>query len=183
MIRVNSANPARYTQYDSRDLSAEGGCEIRPAANCQTRQPCRPPSKLPIPPEGPPQFCILHFDLCIFRYKCRISSTNRPLFCTNEPNFQNSTNRRNPSSHKGLRQISSISHHQKRTQTNPNKPEANPNEPNLPKTQKPTQPLFSQRVIEMEAPSHSQKRTQTNPIFVPLLTLIVYNCLQTPRIC
>jgi len=96
-------------------------------------------------------------------YFCRESSTNRPLFCTNEPNSQNSQNQHNTSSHKGLRQISSISHYQKRTQTNPNEPKANPicqkpkNQPNF----------FSRKDLRQYGPfrvtKNKPKRTQNEP--------------------
>jgi hypothetical protein len=139
-------------------------------ANWQTRQPCRPPSKLPIPPEGPPQFCILHFDLCIFRYKCRISSTNRPLFVQTNPISEKPKITATPFSQTTYDNMPTFAlpkANPKRTQTNPNEPKANP----ISQEPKNHRNFFHGKGLRQSdplrppknKPKTNPKRTQTNP--------------------
>jgi len=104
----------------------------------QCRSRACPPSRLSAEGGFGGSPAATHCQLSRLFYFCRESSTNRPLFCTNEPNFQNTKNQRNLFSHKRLRQISSVSRYQKRTQTNPKRTQSKPisqepkNQRNLP---------------------------------------------------
>ena len=112
------------------------------------------PSCLPsnrIPPEGPPQFCILHFDLCIFRYKCRRSSTNRPFFVQTNPILSASGGFKSLYLTKTYDNIPSFP----LPKTNPKQTQTKPKQTQFFARQGPPKP----------------KRTQTNPISSPHLLL------------
>jgi len=162
---VKSANPTRI-----------------PACRRQGTSPLSsyPPTNR-IPPEGPPQFCILHFDLCIFRYKCRESSTNRPFSCKTNPICTNpeysltSVLTKTYAKNAEFTPPKANPNKPKQSQSDPhfspvmapqsqNKPKRTQNKPNSPKTQKSAQLLFFQSLTTKIANSPQPERTQSNPI-------------------
>jgi len=132
--------------------------------NLATSQP-NYPSCLPsnrIPPKGPPQFCILHFDLCIFRYKCRESSTNRPLFVQTNPISKTAKISANPVPTKDYGNEGPSArpkNEPKRTQTNPKRTQfftrQGPSKPKRTQTNpKQTQPVAAQRLAKSDQPKN-----------------------------
>jgi hypothetical protein len=86
-----------------------------------------------IPPEGPPQFCILHFDFCIFLYNCRGSSTNRPFFVQTNPILSASGGFKTLYPTKGYEKNAKFSP----TKTNPNEPKQSQSDPRFSLTRAP----------------------------------------------
>ena len=151
----------------------------RPTVLCPLPSVLHPLSSYPptnkTPPEGPPQFCNLHFDLCIFLYTCRESSTNRPLFVQTNPILSASGGFKTPYLAKGYeneRLPARPKTNPKRTQTNPKRTQflARQGPPNPKQTQANPKQTQSPKNPKINATSFMEKGYDNGTAFGPKKT-------------